>query len=272
MLLFHCHENAINILNLLGTSTGEIKPWNPEKRQKGFLKMKTDKLESYSNSVLTPTINDTKSTFVNSNSTNYNVTQNAVIEQELCHGSFCCHFKVNMTLFYSKKVTETQTKEDAFNQYKYRLAAFDAVRSFDGFAEGRIQVCGIIPCLNDSLMSCGLTTKGAPFSNVTSSKYGELYLNSTIFNSIVIKTSQLKKNSFAVPSIIESSLEPDVFGTLPNVSRFNFTQDGTTAELHLQSNRLGTAAIYTRYTSPSSAVSFKVWYLYIIIAIGLHFI
>lgn len=82
----------------------------------------------------------------------YNTTlvqTNRAYSTELCSGTLCCQFSIEVN--EAQKSWTTQ-KADF---YKYRLAAFDGIRTFDGFADGGVRVCAVFACTNNSLVSCG---------------------------------------------------------------------------------------------------------------------
>lgn len=235
-----------------GTSSGVIKtiPGISETLlQNGTIKMKTEDLSYYMTIPLTPDFdeksvqrfNDTKG------SSNYNLTQNVIISKKVCQDKFCCSFDINMTVVY-RNVNISSSTDDNFNRYKYRLAVFDGVRTFDGVTTGGIQACSIIPCLTDSLKSCGLTTLGIQPLKVNSTVYN-VTLYSTTFNNVTIRTETLDKEAFAEPTIIEPSEVVNMFGSLMSPNKFKFQQDGQNSELKFATEKLGTAGIYARVFS-----------------------
>lgn len=225
-----------------GNSTGtliEITPKSPN----GTMKMKTEiSLKDYNTAHLTPELNILLDDFKRNPSINVNV------EKQLCQGGFCCYFSVYMTLMY-KNITDFPSdmisKPDRFNNYEYKLAIFNGVRTFDGFATGGIQVCSIIPCLNKNISSCGKTTFNIEPIHVKSDiSSGNILV--TIFNKIIIKTITLDKEVFAEPSILESSENSEMFGSLMNNNGYDFFHRQSISELRLSSKKLGTAGIFAR--------------------------
>uniref|UniRef100_A0A1L8E2M0 Putative carbon-nitrogen hydrolase n=1 Tax=Nyssomyia neivai TaxID=330878 RepID=A0A1L8E2M0_9DIPT len=67
--------------------------------------------------------------------------------EHLCFGALCCHFD------YEIEFNEELIAEGA-NYYRYRLAVFDGVRTYDYVATGGVLSCGIIACPTDELESC----------------------------------------------------------------------------------------------------------------------
>ncbi|XP_055594724.1 vanin-like protein 2 [Uranotaenia lowii] len=67
------------------------------------------------------------------------------IGQIICNGDFCCDFSVKLTVIPDREVT-----------HHYRFAVFDGDRTFQGYVDAHVSICGIIACRNESLASCGL--------------------------------------------------------------------------------------------------------------------
>uniref|UniRef100_A0A182JLI2 Uncharacterized protein n=1 Tax=Anopheles atroparvus TaxID=41427 RepID=A0A182JLI2_ANOAO len=67
------------------------------------------------------------------------------IAQIVCSGLFCCDFTVSL-----------QLDEQRDRTHYYRLAVFDGVRTFQGFADAHVSICGVIACANQTIASCGL--------------------------------------------------------------------------------------------------------------------
>ncbi|XP_053679231.1 vanin-like protein 2 [Anopheles nili] len=73
------------------------------------------------------------------------VRQHDLISQIICNGMFCCDFTVSLMMDTTLQPT-----------HYYRLAVFDGVRTFQGFADAHVSICGVIVCANQSITSCGL--------------------------------------------------------------------------------------------------------------------
>lgn len=92
------------------------------------LKLKRDQLDVYNTSII-----------------NFS---NAKQLHEICHNEFCCTFDLNIEVLPDKSDSNPPF-------YIYRMAAYNGLRTFDGFADGAVKVCAIIACFDDSLKSCG---------------------------------------------------------------------------------------------------------------------
>lgn len=140
---------------------------------------------------------------------------------------------------------------DDFSHHIYRLAVFDGVRSYGGgVATGGVQVCGIIPCLNDSMSSCGLRAD----SYVSSPTYfvGNLYKVSTTFNYITISSSFYYNNTFIFPSVLVMG-KNDGFGQLlaqddVSFERYDPFNNSVICGMRINNSisNLVTAAVYAR--------------------------
>lgn len=173
---------------------------------------------------------------------------------------------------------------DDFSRHIYRLAVFDGVRSYGGgVATGGVQVCGIIPCLNDSMSSCGLR---ADSSDASPTYFvGNLYKISTTFNYITISSSFFYNNTFIFPSVLVTG-ENDEFGQLlaqddVKFERYDpFNQSSICGmSINKSISSLVTAAVYARQfdkdgeprTVRSNANQIVILHkLLIIVAIAIH--
>lgn len=72
-------------------------------------------------------------------------TTTSAQKDTLCHEGLCCTFDVRVTW----------SNQPNRNFYHYRMAVYQGTRTFDGFADGEVIVCGIIACMNETLASCG---------------------------------------------------------------------------------------------------------------------
>lgn len=90
------------------------------------LKLKRDQLDVYNTSII-----------------NFS---NPKQSHEICHNEFCCKFDLNLHIISS-------SSDSPF--YIYRMAAYNGLRTFDGFADGAVKVCAVMACVDDSLKSCG---------------------------------------------------------------------------------------------------------------------
>lgn len=236
-----------------GISDGMIKDLHPMPAGTENFKLKRQYLEDFVTEMLVPDTpliqipeagDEGKHCFI----------QEAVIEQELCQSDFCCHFHVNMTVTYETddfpiKNDRSYHLTDSFYHYRYRLAVFNGIRTFDGFATGGNQICGIIPCLNDTFASCGLKTGNIEPLVIDTIVYGPLYIYDTVFNEVTITTSSLAQDSYTFPQFMESSETEYQFGSVKNISNINFTVDNSFSQLKFSSLKLVSGAIYNRIFS-----------------------
>uniref|UniRef100_A0A182RL31 CN hydrolase domain-containing protein n=1 Tax=Anopheles funestus TaxID=62324 RepID=A0A182RL31_ANOFN len=109
------------------------------------------------------------------------MTSNAQLDERVCYQSHCCNFTIN----YS-------------NYYRYKLAAYDAGRTFDGFADGQITTCAIFACSSANYSDC-------------SGRFGanEVYEEAVTFNAITI-VAKFADNSetFVLPNNVDTSIVP----------------------------------------------------------------
>lgn len=119
------------------------------------------------------------------------VRQHDQIGQIICNGDFCCDFSVQLSVIPDREYT-----------HYYRFAVFDGVRTFQGFADAHVSICGIITCRNSSLTSCGLPMH-------ENSNYIE-------FREIVIAGRFIANGTLAMPNSLD-----DMFHSL-DASRYQF--------------------------------------------------
>ncbi|KAJ8687590.1 hypothetical protein QAD02_023384 [Eretmocerus hayati] len=170
---------------------------------------------------LTDNLTSFKTESINSNMRSY--------DDVICSGEFCCHFA--LTIDFDETVINGNTK-----YYRYRMAVFDGVRSFSGYATGHVSVCGIISCINDTLEGCGQIFK----------------LNDTIVKPMTFQSLQISirthdsVNYFFMPTTLTHNIIP------LNVSSFSFTSSSfkeiSDYDLHLikATDDLLTFSIYGR--------------------------
>jgi hypothetical protein len=121
-------------------------------------------------------------------------------EHRLCHNELCCDFQL-------EKRSDNQDQNNSVDDYFYRLAVFDGIRSHT-FATAGIQVCAIIFCTNRSLSSCGYEfemPEQAPFH--------------TIFSNIRISGNFNLHNSTQIPATLVQG-----YGVLSS-DTFQFTRE-----------------------------------------------
>uniref|UniRef100_A0AAG5DPE2 CN hydrolase domain-containing protein n=1 Tax=Anopheles atroparvus TaxID=41427 RepID=A0AAG5DPE2_ANOAO len=111
------------------------------------------------------------------------------LEERVCYGSHCCNF----TLSYTVKTILQNT-----NYYRYKLAAYDDDRTFDGFADGQIRTCAIFACSSPDYSDC-------------SRRFGETetYDEAVTFNSIkIVAKFANNQDTFVVPNNVDTSILP----------------------------------------------------------------
>lgn len=106
------------------------------------------------------------------------IWQQETIGQIVCSGMFCCDFSLSLTVDAERDQT-----------HHYRLAVFDGVRTFQGFADAHVSICGVIGCANQSIASCGLMLQ-----------HNSEYLQ---FNSISITGQFIANGTLAMPNTLD---------------------------------------------------------------------
>ncbi|XP_052888132.1 vanin-like protein 1 [Anopheles moucheti] len=117
------------------------------------------------------------------------MTSNAQLEERVCYQSHCCNFTIN----YSVKSNLQNTK-----YYRYKLAAYDAGRTFDGFADGQITTCAIMACSSTNYSDCSRRFDA-----------NEAYDEAITFNAITI-VAKFPDNpdTFVLPNNVDTSIVP----------------------------------------------------------------
>ncbi|XP_052888981.1 vanin-like protein 2 [Anopheles moucheti] len=116
------------------------------------------------------------------------------IGQIVCSGMFCCDFTVSLTLDAGRELT-----------HHYRFAVYDGVRTFQGFADAHVSICGVIACANQSIASCGLMLE-----------HNSEYLQ---FNSISISGQFIANGTLAMPNTLDMRMYSY------DASHYSFTAD-----------------------------------------------
>lgn len=82
--------------------------------------------------------------------------------------------------------------------YNYRFAAYSGWRTFDGKADGAVQVCAVFACTDQTLQSCGRTFS----SNVQVE-------DKVLFDYIKVETVfKAKSKAHVMPNSLDTSLLP----------------------------------------------------------------
>uniref|UniRef100_A0A182WFT3 CN hydrolase domain-containing protein n=1 Tax=Anopheles minimus TaxID=112268 RepID=A0A182WFT3_9DIPT len=117
------------------------------------------------------------------------MTSNAQLEESVCYQNHCCNFTIN----YSVKPNLQNTM-----YYRYKLAAYDAGRTFDGFADGQITTCAIFACSSANYSDC--STRFAA---------DEAYDEAVTFNAITIVAKFADNDeTFVLPNNVDTSIVP----------------------------------------------------------------
>ncbi|XP_058128985.1 vanin-like protein 1 isoform X2 [Anopheles ziemanni] len=117
------------------------------------------------------------------------MVSNNQLEERVCYGSHCCNFTLNYTV---KTIVQNT------NYYRYKLAAYDSNRTFDGFADGLITTCAIFACSSPDYSDC-------------SRRFGETetYDEAVTFNSIkIVAKFADNRDTFVVPNNVDTSIIP----------------------------------------------------------------
>ncbi|XP_040165497.1 vanin-like protein 1 [Anopheles arabiensis] len=117
------------------------------------------------------------------------MTSNALLQESVCYESHCCNFTIN----YSVKPNLQNT-----NYYRYKLAAYDAGRTFDGFADGQITTCAIFACSSANYSDCSRRFAAT-----------EAYDEAVTFNTITIQAKFANNDeTFVLPNNVDTSIVP----------------------------------------------------------------
>lgn len=155
---------------------------------------------------------------------------------QLCHSNnknhLCCNFTIKIS-----------TRDFNYNQsfYTYHLVAFSGIRSFRGHYNGGTEICGIIACLNSSLLSCGHR-----FSN-----YENIQWPVTFEKLEITAKFDKSENKTQFPNTLLSSIRPINASETFWIKKEVTEDDGTavverTFGLKKAQNRILTFAIYVR--------------------------
>uniref|UniRef100_A0A2M4BIM1 Putative biotinidase and vanin n=1 Tax=Anopheles marajoara TaxID=58244 RepID=A0A2M4BIM1_9DIPT len=142
-------------------------------------------------------------------------------EQIVCHGFFCCDFSISTKIIEPYPLT-----------HYYRMAVFDGDRTFQGFADAHVSICGVIACRNESIASCGrLLLDASPYME---------------FTDITITGRFIANGTLAMPNTLDMamySLDADQYQFFNDV---NYTDNYQTATMKLTSpvKHLQTFGIY----------------------------
>ncbi|XP_059619754.1 vanin-like protein 1 [Phlebotomus argentipes] len=154
--------------------------------------------------------------------------------EKLCFDTLCCDFDYELT-FDDSLVT------DESDYYRYHLAVFDGVRTYDNVATGGVLTCGLFACPSDDLESCA--TRFNASDNVVSP---------VTFTSIKISGAfPSKSHVLTMPNALDNLINPINFNEFHYEEGEERTEDGETykditLELTIPRNDLRTFGIYGR--------------------------
>ncbi|XP_059054217.1 vanin-like protein 1 [Achroia grisella] len=120
--------------------------------------------------------------------------------------------------------------------YKYRAAAFDGVRSFTGVATGGNRVCSVVACTGDTIDTCG--TRFPVFAENTTAIFEELTIVATVPTPVIDQEVQARDSAFFPLSldIYIMPLKPQEFtyyeNEYGNVTIYNLTLNNYDAQLY----------------------------------------
>lgn len=222
---------------------------------KAKLKMKQDFIELYKTQLIFPPESCDDGSCIQDDSSSFSLTFSTVTE--ICHNSLCCLFNVTITTIYDQTATNNTIRGDDYNQLYYRLAVFDGVRTYSGFATGGLQLCSIIPCVDSTLESCGLRSDSeeAKPRMIKDKANNNFYQISTKFDHIEIHSNIIDNNTSVYPDILVrgngdnfGSIVPSDTFTWQKMQSFNGTVHCELVTLKRIEN-LNTFAIYARQFS-----------------------
>ncbi|XP_062556375.1 vanin-like protein 1 [Armigeres subalbatus] len=134
-----------------------------------------------------------------------------VFNRTVCNGDFCCDFFIDF---------ETDSMQNV--SHLYRLSAFDGVRTFQGYADAHVSICGVITCLDETLSSCGLPNYG-------NSNYFK-------FNEVSISGSFIANGTLVMPSSLDDQFHSLDAKHYQFYSTVNYTNDRQLVQLTLNSS------------------------------------
>lgn len=111
-----------------------------------------------------------------------------VVVETVCYEDTCCHFNI--------QVSEMPVSNNA-KSYKYRLTAFDGVKSRRGTL-----TCALVACTDNTLASCGYRFD-----------VGSVVEAAIKFESVVISTT-FRGDTFNMPNVLDLTIMPILFDQL----------------------------------------------------------
>lgn len=198
-----------------------ITSYKTKRENKTHLFILRDHLDVYKTETILSTDNLQNSTVLHAHN-NTQILQR--LEKALCYRNLCCYFKINMTTSFTKNYTNKTIRGDDFTKYYYRLAVFDGVRTYSGFATAGVQACSVISCVNESSASCGLRSDSSSAQLRKFFYDDNLIQTSTVFESIEIVSQFVYNNSLVFPDIFVTGTDDNYGDLVPsNTFVYNFS-------------------------------------------------
>lgn len=121
------------------------------------LKIKTDKIYIHTTKIMNEVSNSQNKV----DTREHTFEKVTTVNERLCDRGLCCDFSFIKRTKYCLDEPEPKYsfKGDDFGLYKYRLDAFNGVRTYDSVTTGGAQICSITSCLNENdVETCGKRT------------------------------------------------------------------------------------------------------------------
>ena len=211
------------------------------------LLLKTSNLKVYETKELS--VQDSKIYFNNSTT----VTTTTLVATTICQHSLCCKFNISMTNTFEHEADNVKPRGDDYSKYYYRIAVFDGIEHHLERTAG-LQVCAIIPCIDDNVELCGKRADDSAANprREFDATYGVLIQTRTVFESIDITAFIIYNDTFVFPELFVTGSGTS-FGALVSSDTFSFKRTpemNNTSVVNLKTqapiNKLITAAIYAR--------------------------
>ncbi|XP_075231944.1 vanin-like protein 1 isoform X1 [Lycorma delicatula] len=220
-------------------------------------KMKTDYLDVYKTEPVTEAkVYELQLDFY------HTLVTNNTINKTVCYNEFCCTFFVKFKTYYVLDIDYVgiKNKGDHFGAFNYRFSAFSGVRNHgNNYATTGIQVCSIIPCMDNSGSgSCGKRTDDISPESVTYLSSYKFIKAETQFDDIQIiaRFNTTVKDSFVTANILVSSdnwdrdmIDYQRFGIILDPSYYSVTEQERKQYVFSQKqiiNNPGTVSLYNR--------------------------
>lgn len=128
------------------------------------------------------------------------------VKSELCQNNLCCSFVINF-----QPITSTLT-------FQYRFIAFNGHRTYSGWGDKKLIICGIMLCNDDKIDSCG--------------KMPDYSLNRVTFDQIEVSTTFSRFGVLMMPNSLNFDMDP------LHVDDFNYNETVTSENLKISTIKL----------------------------------